>query len=60
MNQIPQEGEYCGLCPCLQVHGDKNNKCGVYPGKPEGFIHIKRLPICLKRRPIIIERNEEQ
>jgi hypothetical protein len=59
MNQIPQEGEYCGECPCLET--EMMSFCNLYSndvGQPDW--KAKRSRICLKRRPIIIERNEEQ
>ena len=58
MNQIPKEGEFCGVdCPC-KLH--RKCKLFLFNGKPSDldFDNIKgnwkRLPICLKECPQII------
>lgn len=58
MRKIPNEGEFCGECPCLD---EEYGECQVYPddkidtttlqGDTDGW---KRLPICLKERQQII------
>ena len=63
MNQIPQEGEFCGACPCL-LCGQESWVCGLYL-EPVLSVYFtvgqdekaKRLPICLKRKPRIVEES---
>lgn len=63
MNQIPSEGEYCGECPCLSWDKCDENRCGYYPDSSqyteEFYDEGKRLPICLKNLPQIVEEGEK-
>ena len=56
MNQITQEGEFCGSCPCRDIEA---GTCTFY----EGVLVLDygvpmRLRICLKERPQIVKGGE--
>ena len=60
MNQIPKEGEFCGECPCF-----KGIRCNlynqwIYADLTRITIDYRRLPICIKDRPQITARGEEE
>jgi len=57
MNQITQEGEFCGSCPCRDIEA---GTCTFY----EGVLVLDygvpmRLPVCIKERPQIVVKEVE-
>jgi len=51
LNQIPSEGEYCGLCPCSNFIN--HNGCSIYPDWLDR-VKRKRCAQCLSDKPQIL------
>ena len=58
MNQITQEGEFCGECPCRDI------EAGICTFYEEVLSHNHgvpmRLPICIQESPQIIVKEDKE